>query len=309
MGPQADRRRALEQIEHCALRGGLGCGLLGAELVRPGDERAEQQLVIGEDRDAHGEDRPAHGAEIPTLDRQRHIRADSGQVDMRRSNRDRLGGDDEEPAPRHRHHHVPDEARHGEGDLQAPEPLPGREPVAATRLFQIVRGGPERLVEAEGHVPGLAGEYCEDRRQLGAEFVVRKERHEEDDGEGQIAEHRHRLQDVEEGDEHPLRTPALRRRGCVGEGEEQRDGHGREHPQGRPQRVLGKNPRGQGHHRRLSRAQRSGHVASAHAEQEDHAQHHDHRGRFPQEARGTRVHPGAARGMIDTDHEAPSARA
>ena len=34
---------------------------------------------------------------------------------------DRLRGDDEEPAARHAHHHVPDEAGHGERQFEPPE--------------------------------------------------------------------------------------------------------------------------------------------------------------------------------------------
>jgi len=50
--------------------------------------------------------------------------------------------------------------------LQAPEALPRRGPEAAARLIEIAGDRPERLVEAESHIPGLAGENRKDRSQL-----------------------------------------------------------------------------------------------------------------------------------------------
>ena len=51
----------------------------------------------------------------------------------------RLGRDQEEPAAGHRHHHVPQQRRHGVGQFQAPEALPGRQPEHARRLGQFRR--------------------------------------------------------------------------------------------------------------------------------------------------------------------------
>ena len=83
--------------------------------------------------------------------------------------RDGLGRDHEEPAAGHRHHHVPDQRGHREGHFDAPEARPGVQPEQPAGLGQLVGHGAQRLVEAEGHVPGLAGEDREHRRQLGAE--------------------------------------------------------------------------------------------------------------------------------------------
>ena len=50
---------------------------------------------------------------------------------------------------------------------------------AARGLVEVARDGAQRLVEAEGHVPGLAGEDREDRREFDAEHLAREQRQEE----------------------------------------------------------------------------------------------------------------------------------
>ena len=211
---------------------------LDAELVAPGDEGAEEELVVEDDHDQHRQDRPADRGEVLLLDGERDVGADARQGDRRIADRDGLGGDDEEPPARHRHHRVPDEAGHGEGHFEAPETLPARKPEAARGLVEVARNGLQRLVEAEGHVPGLAREDREDRRELHAEYLARKQRHEPDNGEGEEAEHRHRLQDVEERDQHQLRPPALGGERAVDEGEDQRGDDCRQHPHGGAQRIF-----------------------------------------------------------------------
>jgi len=64
-------------------------------------------------------------------------------------------------------------------------------------LVEIGRNGAQRLIEAERHVPGLGGKDREDRGAFRPQLASREEPHEEHDREGEKAEHRHRLQDVE----------------------------------------------------------------------------------------------------------------
>ena len=104
--------------------------------------------------------------DVALVERRRHVGADAGQLPGVVADGDRLGGDDEEPAAGHRHHRVPDQPRHGERHFQPPEPLPAvrwKLRAASSRSAGTVR---QRLVEAERHVPGLAGEDREDRRQF-----------------------------------------------------------------------------------------------------------------------------------------------
>ena len=101
-------------------------------------------------------------------------------------------------SPGHRHHHIPDKARHGEGHFQAPEALAGRGPEASACLVKISRNGPQRLIEAECHVPGLTCEDSKNSGKLWTEHVARKQGDEEEDCKGEVAEDRDRLQHVED---------------------------------------------------------------------------------------------------------------
>ena len=165
--------------------------LFEAEAVRPSHQRPEQHLVVDQDHDQHGQDCIANRGEIPMLDGERNVGADTRQRDCRVTDADRLGSDDKEPASGHRQHHVPDELWGREWHIDPPEPHPGTEPEVARRLDEFGRHRAQRLVEAERHVPGLAGENREDGREFGAEDATRRERHEEHDGNRDEAEDRH----------------------------------------------------------------------------------------------------------------------
>ena len=92
--------------------------------------------------------------------------------------------------------------------------------VHARGFAQIGRDPYEGLVEAEGHVPGLRGENREDRRAFVAEQTAGKERsreHRQHDREK--TEDRHRLQDVEHGDQQLFRAPAFGREGRISKAE------------------------------------------------------------------------------------------
>src|SRR5262249_55954989 len=97
---------------------------------------------------------------------------------------------------------------------------------------KLGRDRAQRLIEAEAHVPSLAGEDREDRRALSPQLAAGKQPHEEGDREGEEAEHRHRLQNVEGRNDDQLRLAALGRHGRDHEGEQQRGEDSREHPQG-----------------------------------------------------------------------------
>ena len=107
---------------------GLGwrdsCFLLEPEAIRPGNQRSEEQLVVDQDDHEHRADRPPDRGEVLPLDGQGDVRAHARQRDRGVADSDRLRGDDEEPAARHRHHHVPNELRHRERHLDTPEAHP-----------------------------------------------------------------------------------------------------------------------------------------------------------------------------------------
>ncbi len=126
-----DRRSTSNTHDSRRQRAGL---LLEAEAVGPGHQRPEQHLIVDQDHDQHGADGPAHRDQIAVLDGERDIGADAGQRDRRIADADRFRGDDEEPAPRHRHHHVPDELRHGERHVEPPELIQAQSRNCATPL-------------------------------------------------------------------------------------------------------------------------------------------------------------------------------
>jgi hypothetical protein len=82
----------------------------------------------------------AMAASVALLDGDGDVGADAGQLDVLAGHRDRLGRDQEEPAAGHRHHHVPQQRRHGVGQFQAPEALPGRQAEHARRFRQFIGG-------------------------------------------------------------------------------------------------------------------------------------------------------------------------
>ena len=214
-------------------------GLLEAELIGPRHDRPEQQLVIGQDHRRHDDDGQDHRMDVLGVDRDREPRADARQLHRGVADRDRLRGDDEEPAARHRHHRIPDQAGRGERHLEPPETQPGRELEMATHLVEIGRHRAQRLVEAERHVPGLGGEDREDRRAFGAELAAGKQPHENSDREGEEAEHRHRLQDIERRHDDEPRLAAFRGERCHDERERQRRDDRGEHAQRGAQRIFG----------------------------------------------------------------------
>ena len=212
-------------------------------------------------RDRH--DRHEHRVDALGVDGDRQVGSDAGQLDRRVTHRDGLGRHDEKPAARHRHHHVVDQRRYRKRRLELPELLPGRQPKPFRDLCQVRGDRSERLVEREGHVPGLAREDREDGGHLGAENAARKEVQEKRDREGQEAEDRHRLQDVEQRDQHHLGPPALGREGGIGEREDERGPERQKHAQRGAQGVIGQVGVVERDGRSIGRGQRQHHAARA----------------------------------------------
>ena len=105
-------------------------------------------------------------------------------------------------------------------------------------LIQVGGHGLQRLIHAERHVPGLAGEDREDRRQFQSQHLAGEQVHEEHDGEGQEPQDRHRLQHVQHRHQDQRGPPAFGCGGAVGESEQQRGCQRREHAQCGANRVF-----------------------------------------------------------------------
>ena len=74
--------------------------------------------------------------------------------------------------------------------------------------------------------------------QFRAKLAARKQVHEEDHGKGEKAQHRHRLQDIERGNDDALGLFALGGERRDDKGEQQREAQRREHPERGQERVM-----------------------------------------------------------------------
>ena len=86
---------------------------------------------------------------------------------------------------------------------------------------QLARDALERGVEAEGHVPDLAGEDEQDGAHLDAELARGKQRDHRQHDAGKKAEHRDGLQDVEHGDHEGFDPRVIGGEVAVADGEDE----------------------------------------------------------------------------------------
>src|SRR5262249_52797134 len=100
-------------------------------------------------------------------------------------------------------------------------------------LLEFRRNRTQRLIEAEGHVPGLAREDREDRREFRTKNSSWREREKEKIGDGQVTKDRYGLQNVEYRNEQRACARALRGPGRIGECEDERNEEAGQHPQRR----------------------------------------------------------------------------
>ena len=175
-----------------------------------------------------------------------HVRAQAGEAEVLVAELEGLVDHQEEPAAGHAHHAVPDEAGRGEGQLHPPEAAPPAEAVERGDLDLLARDGPQRVVEAEGHVPGLAGEDHQHRRQLEAHVAVGERGDQREDQAGHEAEHRDALEDVQQGDEDALGDAVLGGPVAVDQREAEREHVGDEAAAEREERVARERPRARG---------------------------------------------------------------
>ncbi len=254
---------------------------IAPELARPRQKRPEQQLVVEQNHDQHDQNGVPDRTEIALFNRGGDIRADAGQHDRLPGYGDCFRGDDEEPAARDRHHHVPEQRWYCMRHFEPPEPAPGRQVIHPRRLDQLGRHGAQRLVQAERHVPGLRGEDREDRGAFDPEQPARKQRDEPGDGDRQKAKDRHRLQDVEHRDQDLFRLPALRCERGIAETEDQRDDQRRGHAQYRAQRVFRQPPRVEADRQRVADLVLGAHRHAAPRDQRQDPEHQRQRHEVP----------------------------
>ena len=132
------------------------------------------------------------------------IGSQAGKTKVARAQHEHLAGHEEKPSPGHRHHGIPDQADRGKGQFHLDETLPPAESIGGGRLAHFLGNALERCVEAESHVPDLAGEDQKDRPDLDSELSAGKQRHHRQHHARQEAEHGDGLQHVEQGNHEAL---------------------------------------------------------------------------------------------------------
>src|SRR5579862_7474222 len=163
-----------DQVEHPGVRGVGALDLLDFEFLGPRDDRTPEELIEENDDGDHGGHAPKDGARVSGAGCGLEIRSEAGQAEVARAEHEHLAGHEEEPAAGDRHHGVPDQTDGGERKLHLDETLPPTEVVDSRGLAHLFWNAFERSVEAEGHVPDLAGEDEEDRSGFDSELTAGK---------------------------------------------------------------------------------------------------------------------------------------
>jgi hypothetical protein len=182
------------------------------------------------------------------------------------------------------------QARHGEGHFETPEALPNRKLETPRGLIQIARHRRQRLVEAEGHVPGLTREDREDRGKFRPDHAPREQIEEKENGKGKKTKNRHRLQDIERGNQNHPKTPALGGKGCHNERKDDRKSQRHEHAERRSEGVVGQVS--QVEMDRVRRRQRREGAARRMGDEDEAGQHAQDRGAVPNIGNATTAHEG-----------------
>ena len=226
---------------------GLDLGaFIHLEALGPGHHRPPHQLIQQHHQAQHGEDGVDLGPAIALLHRGVHVGPDARQLEVLVAGLEGLGGHEEEPAVGHAHHGVPHQAGGGEGQLHEAQLLEPAEAVEGGGLLQILGEGFEALVEAEGHVPGLAGDDEQHRRQLQAHVAAGEQGEHDQQDRRQEGQQGDALEDVQDGHQDPLSNGILG--GPVGhhQGEGEGQGIGGDGADEGEQQVLGQGPGAQG---------------------------------------------------------------
>ncbi len=216
------------------LRGALH--LLHLELIRPRDGGPPHQLIDQDNHRDHGGEAPQDSRRIAGARRRLEVGAQAGQAEIVVAQHEHFARHQEEPPAGHRDDGVPHQADGAEGQLQFHEALSGAEAVDEGGLAQLARDGFERGIEAECHVPHLAGEDEHDRTQLHTQLPGGKQRHHGEHDAGEKAQYRDGLQDIQHGDHHHLHATVVSGDVTVGDRKYQaqhvRDGHAHQRVEG-----------------------------------------------------------------------------
>ena len=209
---QRQQARAAQQIENRRARRLGGFHLLELELLAPGDDGTPDHLVHQHDHRDHDGQAPQDGARVPGIGRGLQVGAQPGKAKVAIAQHEHFAGHQEEPSAGHRHHGIPDQSDGRVGQFQLPEALPPAQAVDLRRFQHFARNVLQRGVEAEGHVPDLAGEDQQNGPELHAQLPGGEQRHHGHHHAGQKTQDGNGLQRVQQRNQEALGLRGCRRR-------------------------------------------------------------------------------------------------
>ena len=178
--------------------------LLHLEFFGPCNHWSPHELVEQHNDGDHGSDAPQDRLSVASARSSLQIRTQSRQTKVAVAEDEHLARHQEKPAARDRHHRVPHQSDRRVWQLELGEALIPVEAIDLGGFAHVARNALQRRVEAEGHVPDLAGEDEQDCSHLDADLMMRKQRHHRQHHAWQEAEHWNRLQNVEQRNHNAL---------------------------------------------------------------------------------------------------------
>src|SRR6266481_5008167 len=175
-----DQGSAADEIEQSELRGAGAFDLLKFEFVRPNYDGPPNKLIEQNDDGNHCRDAPKNRARIAVAGGSLEKGTEAGKTEVALPEHEHLASHQKKPATGNGHHGVPNEPDRGK------------------REVQFARDGFQRGIKTEGYIPGLSRENEQDGTEFDPQLAVRKKGDHGEHDAGQKAQHRNRLEDVQQ---------------------------------------------------------------------------------------------------------------
>src|SRR6266851_3832033 len=202
-----DDGSAADEIEQSGLRSAGAFDLLELELVRPDDDGPPNELIEENDHGDHRSDAPENRARVAMARGSLKKRAEAWKTEVAIAEDEHFAGHEKEPAAGDGHHGIPDEADGRKREVELGEALPAAETIDDRGFVEFARNGLQRRIKTEGDVPDLARKDEQDGAEFDAELLVRKDGDHREHDSRQEAEHRNRLQNVQQWNQDDFSAP------------------------------------------------------------------------------------------------------
>src|SRR5713101_4135810 len=193
-----DQGSAADEIEQSELRGAGAFDLLKFEFVRPNNDGPPNKLIEQNDDGNHCRDAPKNRARVAVAGGSLEKGTEAGKTEVALPEHEHLASHQKKPAAGHGHHGVPNEPDRGKWEVQFGEALPAAETVDFRGFVELARDGFQRGIKTEGYIPGLSRENEQDGTEFDPQLTVRKKGDHGEHDAGQKAQHRNRLEDVQQ---------------------------------------------------------------------------------------------------------------